>query len=711
MQTTNLQPSSHTQASGRISWKIPEGMSVERENGVVLDEYLRLKSEKLYGLMVQLVKSQWDLKRVLDPRCVLESVTMSDIPGPGSKPIVDQKYTSKTQVLAYHAICQQYADIMGNDPVFQETYIQLCYHVGDFETLRNVGEIYLKNEELHDSTVGYILTGLVHNYEPVLARDVLEVVTQDRKDLDMVVLEDLLFAMAQNDSLYQTISHALQTWILSRNAIPSAKAMATVLSQAYKNGTVAEVREVEHLVYRYGLNEDYLIQMVKLKHRIKSRNKTAFKKTVLPEDWVIVDTLATELKQNEQFDSLKHLYYIVMDFMVRYASMSEVEEALQRMRQQDVFPTSEIYELLMKYYLIHEKFMDLCNFLVISNIHRVIPIKLEYIETVFEAFVRSYPHYAKSFMYKYVRFIGLSIIDKQKKQELIDNSKLQKLESQIRPFVVGQKSLNPRKYKSETWEPIIYSHKGRKPTKQVKFRIEVGFVDLLKQGVKPDFHVIEETFRRSSLFYKTRILELAQDIRMLLKNQNRLSIINLQFATKDELSMFFKYNLDNLNSNNLVAFSRILFNRNLYQESLQVLESINVNELTNSSMMVVLSYKLRALFHSEDYTGFIKALDSFPLDTIYLSPYLLERCIRMEKKLLNRREKLQEQLDTEVQGEVPEELQIQRHKQEIEDCISRLRSFIGDCRMIIDQDKKNIDRRTDEVFEILSTWISKLHNN
>ncbi|WEJ96666.1 hypothetical protein PSN45_004208 [Yamadazyma tenuis] len=661
---------------------------VEPENSAVANEFVRLHREQQYEQLAEFVKSQVAYDKVIDQKVLTQTMDFGDlnmgginvVPALHLQPL---KREAHKQISCYHTILKAYEPYMLNDAMFQELFIRSSYHMGDVDSLTTLSEVYLHNPCLNEQTLNYILNGFAVNYEPEQAKLFLSEVTNMRKNLNVILLETVLMSLSKYGALFEIIINCVQTWILSRNTLPSARAMAVVLSQGYKYGTVNEVREIEQLIYRYGLNEDFRIREAKLKYQVCNRDKIAFKKQILAEDVDEVNDIIRMLRSSNKVAELTEFYHSMVDFFVRYTtSTTHIEHILKQMSIDGIQTDKDIYRSLMQKYLIHEKFLDLANFLESSNMSKNVPFELEHLQVIFETFVRSYPHYTEEFYYRFLRFVKMSSLSNVDKQSLISVTKIHSLQSQLKPFGLGSKGLNPHKYRSKDWEPMPWILKKGRPVsypKQVQFRVEKGFGDLLKRGLKPDFHVIEETFRRSSLFFKTRILQLAQDIRMPTKNQNRLSVINLHFATKDELSAFFKYHSQTLNSNNKISFSRLLSNKGLHAEAVAILDSINTNEIPDSSLSVIFVYRIRALFQLRQPQEILQAMEEFPVHDVTISPYLLKQSVQLERKFVN--------------------------CEDMSECVGRLRGFIGDCKVVLEKDRADLEIRLEQVLQYVDTWI------
>lgn len=665
---------------------IPRGFTIESENSAIAEEIFNLKSQKNYKEIIRILDSQYALGRILAPHLFLDLIDLpktdlNSIESPSFAEIYPNELSEL--IVFYTALCNKYEKILMSNISFQELFIRICYHSGDTEKLAQLVDLYLKNEieELKSDTLVYILNGFAMNFEVNLSKSLFVTFTNLKKDLDMRVLEHVLLVYIKAGSLFENLLHILQSWILSRNPLPSARAMSIVFSQAYKYATLEELQEIDLLIHRYNLNQHYLIRQVRLKEQICNResSRNCFKKEVLSEDIVEFNEIALELYQQNQLSELTEFYRTMLDFFTRYSTSKYVELVLFKSKEDGISIDDTFYELLMRYYLIHEKFLGLVHLL--ESITNKIDFKLSYLKIICEAFTRTYPYYAGEFYEKYMTFIDTTKLTLPEKQTLKKVIKIKRLDSQIRPFGFGEKTIDTRKMKLPDWEIMSKTMEKGRRRRQVKFRVEKGFDDLVSRGIKPDISIVEETFRRGSLYHKTKILELSQVIRIPVKHQNRLSIINLQFATKPELQKFFKYNLEALNCNDKLSFSRILRNNDLNHECHYVLNQINPEELVDNSKLVLFVSKLRTLIKLAHFEEMIQVIEQFPVQDTHLSPYLLKQCVQLEQKLIN----------LGLQPSDP--------------CLIRFRGFIGDIKIILHKDKLDLDQRVSQLFAMIDNWI------
>lgn len=663
---------------------VPIGYDFVSESSDAVKRIMDCNANKQYDEMLSLITAQYESKQLLSAAIVLQivDVNLSDPATVGiERPIEELPFEIdlKHQLMVYFDIVKMYMPYMKGVKQFQEKAIQLCYHVGEVETLDDMSEAYLKNEDLNQKTLNYILNGYALNYEVESAKEKVGIITNVCHDLDVSILDTVVLLFIKVGALYESLTNVLQTWMYSRNPLPSARTMSGILSQTQKYGTLEELKEMENLILRYGLQDHYLVQLVQIKYKITNRHKTLFKKMILQEDIEEISRLVDSLFQTASKEELTECYYILMDFFVRYSTLESVKFVLSKMKEHDVAMNSRFKKLFMKNYLIHEQYMSLIGF-VMKTKQSFSP---EMLITTFEALVRTYPFYAQEFYAKYLSFVKRSSLPESLKEVIINKMAIHPLKSHSRPFGFGDESLNPKRYKSKKWQPMS-NLKGSKTSlkAQGSFRVTKGFEEVLLKGLKPDLKLIEQAFRSGNLRTKTDILQLAQNIRMQAKDQNRLSMINLTFATSEEIRRFVTFYGDTLNSNNKVSLARILTNKNMHEESLLMLNSIFNSDISHNSSMVVLNYKLLPLYLLKDYQQIINELDKFPISKTILSPYIIDKSCQLKARLEN--------------------LKLKSDSPDIDKCIQKLDQFITECTTTLQQQKLILDQETTAFFQYLN---------
>lgn len=666
---------------------VPTNYEVVEDSSDIVDHIRACCISKKYDTMLSKIREVHESHKLLSADALINVINV-DISDPKTvsieKPILEMPFEVELQhqLLICFEIVKLYIPYLKEVKKFQEQAIKLCYHVGELETLDQLSDIYLKNDDLDQKTLNYIINGYTNKYEVELAKEKFSMITSMCNDLDVCILDTTVSRFIKVGALYENLISILQTWMFTRNPLPSARAMSGILSQTQKYGTLEELQEIENLILRYGLKDNYLVRVVQIKYKITSRHKTLFKKMISKDDFEEISSLLDDVDQNATKDDLTECFYILMDFFVRYSTLDSVKFLLSKMKEHDVAMDGQFKKLLMKNYLIHEQYISLTKF-IIKTKQRFSP---ETFTTTFEALVRTYPHYAQEFHEKYVSFIRRSQLTEALKSVIIKKMSIHPMKSHSRPFGFGEESLNRERYKSKKWQPMSHLTGSKAWLKsQGSFRITKGFDEILLRGLKPDLRLIEQTFRTGKLRTKTEILQLAQRIRMQNKDQNRLSMINLTFATGEEIRRFITFYGDTLNTNNKVSLGRLLSNKNMHEESLLMLNSIFDSDISDITRMVVLSYKLLPLYLLKEYNEIIHELDRFTLTETILSPYIIEKAAQFKARLEN--------------------LKLKSNSPDIDKCIERLDQFIAECTETIQKQKNTLDKVTTAYFQYLNDQI------
>lgn len=634
---------------------------LKRHQQVLKDTVLQLKSSNDLVQVIPLLKAHLYNYKEIDVDIIYDILATN-----GSE---DESF------LVLYDICKLVEPYMINDIRFQEIYITIACNLRRLLAIVLLVDVYLQNHPslLQSSILENLIKGCCVDYQLETGKIVFLKIVNIKKDLDPSFLSHTLDLFIKHDSLFPNILYILEAWIFSGNTLPGVDSMIQVLSEAYKFGTVTEIREAENLVHRYGLADDYLVKHTCLKYKIINNNLSSFKKHLTSKDIQEMDDIALTLNHNE----LQNFYYLVLEYVYRYCYFEYMEMVLDKMRQRKVKLNQRFYVLLIKYYVKHENFLGLVKFF--ETQYQNIQVDMEILRLVYECFVRSYPKLALEFQEEMRDWIQSSELNQTQKQSILSKLVLYKTDSSIKPFAYRDKTPNPIKYKSKTW--ANYSKDDSQIKNQTHFRVKKGFGELIKQGVRPDFYIIEETFRHLHLYYRTKILELTHTLRMEHKNQNRLSMINLQRATQEERWEFYTYNLNVLNSHDKIRFARILFNKRLNDEALETLNQVNLAELNDYSYSMVLISKLRILMCCQDYDQILKELHEFPIEKIKLHEELLAYAKKVATKM-----------------------KYQNAPMDVQDT---MQTFIADVAYIIEKDVHDLGLCVQQMFGFLDIWVSQ----
>lgn len=90
-------------------------------------------------------------------------------------------------------------------------------------------------------------------------------------------------------------------------------------------------------------------------------------------------------------------------------------------------------------------------------------------------------------------------------------------------------------------------------------------------------------------------------------------------------------------------------------------------------------------------------MGDFPLSKIYASPYLLMQCIYLENLLAN---------STTARSSLSK-----KQVESLGACLRKLRTFIGDIRMILKKDEKEVPVLIEKTIQILDEWKKSTENS
>lgn len=627
-----------------------------------------------------------------------------------------------------YTIYQAYEKIMFNDKKFQENYIWLCYHMDNIDTLQQLVYVYLKQVSYDPRVLSYIMSGFILNYEVEFSKSLFQNIISLGKPLDSLLLEIVIHQFIKVDSLFENIAAVLDSWIKSSNCMqPNHKTMAMILGEYYKYGTEEEIRLIKTLIHTLGHSEHTLIKQTDLKYKIIRREPTHFKKDILKHDIIEFNEIADSLQGNRQ--ELKNFYHSFILFFSKYSDLKMIQFVIYKMQNEGFKLDENVYNAISKYYVNHGKFLQLYNYL------KAVSKNLEFNEThlrdLFEGFVNTYPHYADEFTNAFRDWIRRStLFNSSDKERYLSVFKIMKLESQYTPYGIDHNILASKKYDSCDWSRIMWRRnirgKSVPATAQVNFRVSKGFRDVLRKGVKPDYKVVENTFRRLNSENRRRLLELLDTLRLPISKQQKLSILELQLdTTKPKLCKYYAKGIDQLNSNNRILLGRIFFNNGLHWQASNILNGMRLDEMNDRAYMARLNIQLRNYLAYNDFGSIIDTIQLFPVDEIVLSPYIYNQCCYIEKKMMQKLKihELKEKSDNSessqqktftyvaTNGELVENAPMQGMnfpppQYTIIPALKALRGLIGDIDARLSKDKVDIMNEVHHMLTFLNKWIT-----
>lgn len=637
----------------------------------------------------------------------------------------------KNRVPLLYRIFKQNEDQMIVDQEFQENYIWLCYHVDDVQTLQKLTHFYLNNKILHPNALCYIMGGYILNYEVEFAKSLFLSLLGQGKSYDPVFLEGVVREFIKADALLENITALLKSWKdCNRCERPNPQTMSLILGEYYKYATAEEIGCLKQYLGSIGYLRHPLIRLTELKYKIIGRQPNSIKKQIQKEDLIELNGILDDITDKGLLQCV-HMYFI--RFFAKYSCMEMIEILIRRMRENDVSINEEVHELLGNYFVSHHKFFQLMTYL--RAISGDVSFSEIYLKFIYEGFIQTYPQYANEFTTTLRGWIlHANIFSQFEKDRYLSLLKCKKLESNLAPYGIQSSYLDSKKYDSGNWKLIEWKKDKRGKIidvrDQVNFRVSKGFEEVLRKGVKPDFRVMESTFRRLNFSNRRKIFLLVNAIGIPSYRYEKLIILDLQSeGSKLKLRKFCAGRLDQLNCNNRILLSRVLINKGLYLEGERLLKDIDPIELNDRSLAVILNLQLRAAFSTGKYDEMISIIKKFPIDLAHLSFYIRDQCYFIEKKLAQRRNiKLGQEVHVHDSSDVDrinkgsesnnldgkESLRRSQGSDiitSIDQTLQEIRGLIGDIELRINKDKLNLEQEIKKLLSFLLNWTRNEHDD
>lgn len=579
-----------------------------------------------------------------------------------------------------YEFCKQYETIMFKNEVFFSNYIWLCYHMNDLPKLQHLA--FGKNQYDY-KTWGYLLAAFIQNYEIDFAKAILQKLSKNK--LDSQLLDITLLELVQVDCLFDHIQCIFQSWV-DHDLEVSPQSLGIMLDQYHKYGTPQELKEFQIFLIKNDFHELYNIKIITLQHEIINQSKDN-KKSINADHLLQFNQISKTVPAQE----LSNFYYNWLRFLIKYSNTQMIELLIIDLRHQNLEINDKFQQLICQYYTNHDKFLQL--FKLFKS--RSIKFNEVYIYNLFDSFIKTYPYHAPNFQAQFHQWIDNFDLSKSRKIRLTKKLSITKVHSQITPYHINSSSLinKPRKYISIFWKDIPWSSDthGKVLKEQVSYRINKGFLDIIRKGVRPDSDMIIKTFRRSDMNNKNILIDLLKAIRTYPYNNIKFDLYILQGnQTRENLQEFYhQRDLLQFTTNEKIMFSRMLMNKGLYEETNTVLSSISSEDLDDKTKMVKFVIELRNYTSFGKYPEIISSIERFPIDEIILSPYILNQCIFIEKKLKSK----------------------QHHNQgdnvELRHAIKKLRGLIGDIDLRLDRDSVEISKTILQMFKLLDRWVPR----
>ncbi|RCK57748.1 hypothetical protein Cantr_06254 [Candida viswanathii] len=557
-------------------------------------------------------------------------------------------------------------------------YIWLYYHMNDTEGLMELAPVIY---QMNPQTIVYFLSSFIHNYEMEEFKKYLhQIIVNTSNTLPSSFLDGLIPQLIGHGIMFESLFFVFQLWMNSPKCeAPLAKVISLILLEFYRFGTAHEIKEFRRLIRNY--NDHYLVQTINYQYEIINREFLKFKKTITPGDKHVISAMQPK-------DGDLEFYYRWLHFMIRYSNMENVNFILTLYKETagNTQLPSRFFRLLLEYYEKHDKFIPSLQLLEASK--GSIPYDSSFLKTIVKTFIYSYSRFAPLFVQKVNDWLGGQHFE------------LKKLSSQFYPYHLHN-SINRTKYKEPEWQEIKFSPDNDDTyyRAQVDFRVLQGFRKLLERGVRPDFKMVLDTFRFGDLDDRLYIKSvLIQTRQYNYKNQKTMELRSLKHPTleKEDLLRYFEINKDQLNDSHKFYFARMLIDFDLLEEAKYLLDLIDDTCLIDKNKMFKVILELKMCMMANDFDTMKETLEKFKLhdDQLYISPYLLNQTLSIETSLFSKLRVDNQELD--------QEMMLAGKK-----CLLKLRFFIGDVKLVLENDEKEMTQLIDRTIDTLNAWKNK----
>lgn len=615
----------------------------------------------------------------------------------------DLRYTSLygrmySDIATLYDVCKLYEPMCSGDKKFVENYMWLCYHMDDLASLQQLLYSYLKRSSYDSRTLSHVINAFVYNYDVEFAKTLMKSIIDMGKPLDESLLSSTIVSFVKVGAIFTNIIDLVKFWSESPNCeSPFPKTVALLLKQHYRYGSEAEIASLESLTEELGYNSNFLISMVRNQEKIANRDLSR-KKTISKDDIEEILRIRNSISHSKY--ALKAFYESYLLFFAKYSSMSMMQLILREMKKDGLPLTKYSYNVVVQHYVSENKFSPLLRFMQ-KFVTRANRFEMIYVKNLFDAFVRTYPYESEHFAEEFSKWIDNANLPEHTKKVLNDACKVTKVSSNITPVAIQRPYFdNHKKYLAPQWTHIPNLSDGHfkkmKTKEQIEFRVDKGIRDVMRKGIKPDYPVIESTFRKLNPSHRSSILRCLKEMRMD-KHITRLEIFDLLLSSpkKDQLRKFVTSRENTLNASDRLLLARRLFNDNSYELASQLLKDINGAEMNDNRSMIALNLTLRTSIAKNDFVSCMENIDTFPINDVTLSPYIFKQCQYIEKNLKKKIRAL-EAKNTDTAG--------------MNMTLQKLKGLIGDIDARLKRDTVDIHDMVTSMFTMLNEWIESTKN-
>lgn len=595
-------------------------------------------------------------------------------------------------------ICKLYENECIANTAFLQNYIWLCYHTEDLSTLQRLFYQYSKSPLYDSRTLSYVVNAFVYNYDIEFAKSLFHSIVGMQKPLDESFLASTVVSFVKARALFDNVHEIFKCWTTSENCeSPYPKTVALLLKQYHTFGNESEIALMEDITEHLGYNNNFLVQMVKTQTAILNRDNN-IKKSITSEDLSKILHLRNSLSHSKY--ALKVYYESYLRFFAKYSTMGVTQLILKEMRKDGVPITRASYDTIIRHYAKEGKFTSLYKFVekFVSKSNR---FELQYVKTIFDTFVKTYPYEGEMFTQRLYDWIEqTNNLSDAMKQTLRDECKIVRVNSNITPFALQPTTFANEKKFGPQWKSIRHEpgkhFKASQVKDQIRFRMDQGLLDLMRRGVMPDYYVLENTLRNLNASVRKQILDSLTSLR-LQKHKTRLELFDFFLAHPDrsQYPAFVEKVRSRLSTSDRLLLARRVLNVNAAELASSLLDAVNVSELTESRPMFVLNLQLRSKLLGNKFDELNQTIKDFPVNDVTLSPYISKQCRYIEKNIAKKIKALEAKSECALFSRVPE----------MKVALETLRGLIGDIDARIKKDQEDIKDIIAELFAMLDRWI------
>ncbi|KAK6461705.1 hypothetical protein DFJ63DRAFT_314336 [Scheffersomyces coipomensis] len=606
----------------------------------------------------------------------------------------------------------RYYDHQSPNQQFEEYLIWLGYHNNDLKSLETLIPTYLSSfaSTLNQKVLSYFFSAFINNYEINYIKVLLQQLMMQKKgktsthNLEPILIETIIQQLIAINVMFEELILIFSIWLNNGGPL-SIKLLSVLLSEYYKYGSIKEIDNFRHLINQVDQSSEdmYMIDLVDLKYKIINRQPSKFKKMIVKSDLNRFKIIKRSISNPEQ---LADFYDQTLKFSLKYIDdFNYINLILMNLKQDNMPISSTTLNLIATYYIEHQNYLSLIKFYD-ELYHNNSKFNLNYIETAFQCFVKTYPQLSVEFLTKFRQWLKASTLPDEIKTILKDSLKIIKIDSQLTPYDLADYHDTTLTILDENWKPALWNSPQTKEV--IRFRLSnEGFQNLIENNIRPDLNLFKTTFRKVNIPNQQILIEFMKHCRLYTKiNKFEFDIYIMQVNNWKRDDIRSHYLLDQqlfleLTNNQKLLLSRILFNNKLNYQSIELLTSIQTSELNNQSKQFQFNFLVRNYIDLNQFQPIIDLIDQFPIDKVVLNQYFLNQCKFIEKKM---RQKVKHYNAKVVERRETDCKQLRRDSKL---AFTKLRGLIGDISLRLNQDNNDLIVVMDNTFKLFDEWIKR----